>query len=80
MTLALEEMEFEIEASHHEVAEGQNEIDFKYGPALETADKIMTFKLVVKAIAQRHGLHASFYAKTNIWDKWFWNARKYVII
>ena len=63
MTLALEEMEFEIEASHHEVAEGQNEIDFKYGPALETADKIMTFKLVVKAIAQRHGLHASFMPK-----------------
>ena len=63
MTLALEEMEFEIEASHHEVAEGQNEIDFKYGPALETADKIMTFKLVVKAVAQRHGLHASFMPK-----------------
>ena len=63
MTLALEEMEFEIEASHHEVAEGQNEIDFKYGPALETADKIMTFKLVVKAIDQRHGLHASFMPK-----------------
>ncbi len=63
MTLALEEMEFEIEASHHEVAEGQNEIDFKYGPALETADKIMTFKLVVKSIAQRHGLHASFMPK-----------------
>ena len=63
MTLALEEMGFEIEASHHEVAEGQNEIDFKYGPALETADKIMTFKLVVKSIAQRHGLHASFMPK-----------------
>lgn len=63
MTLALEEMGFEIEASHHEVAEGQNEIDFKYGPALETADNIMTFKLVVKSIAQRHGLHASFMPK-----------------
>lgn len=63
MTLALEEMGFEIEASHHEVAEGQNEIDFKYGPALETADKIMTFKLVVKSIAQRHGLWASFMPK-----------------
>lgn len=63
MTLALEEMGFEIEASHHEVAKGQNEIDFKYGPALETADKIMTFKLVVKSIAQRHGLHASFMPK-----------------
>ena len=63
MTLALEEMGFEIEASHHEVAEGQNEIDFKYGPALETADNIMTFKLVVKSIAQRHGLYASFMPK-----------------
>ena len=63
MTLALEEMGFEIEASHHEVAEGQNEIDFKYGPALETADSIMTFKLVVKSIAQRHGLYASFMPK-----------------
>lgn len=63
MTLALEEMGFEIEASHHEVAEGQNEIDFKYGDALTTADNIMTFKLVVKSIAQRHGLHASFMPK-----------------
>lgn len=63
ITLALEDMGFEIEASHHEVAEGQNEIDFKYGPALETADKIMTFKLVVKSIAQRHGLYASFMPK-----------------
>ncbi|EKQ51295.1 MULTISPECIES: type I glutamate--ammonia ligase [unclassified Clostridium] len=63
MTLALEEMGFEIEASHHEVAEGQNEIDFKYADALTTADNIMTFKLVVKSIAQRHGLHASFMPK-----------------
>lgn len=63
ITLTLEDMGFEIEASHHEVAEGQNEIDFKYGPALETADKIMTFKLVVKSIAQRHGLYASFMPK-----------------
>lgn len=63
MTLALEDMGFEIEASHHEVAEGQNEIDFKYGDALQTADDIMTFKLVVKSIAQRHGLYASFMPK-----------------
>ncbi|NFO02992.1 type I glutamate--ammonia ligase [Clostridium botulinum] len=63
MTLALEDMGFEIEASHHEVAEGQNEIDFKYGDALSTADNIMTFKLVVKSIAQRHGLYASFMPK-----------------
>ncbi|MGL5087002.1 MAG: type I glutamate--ammonia ligase, partial [Clostridium sp.] len=63
MTLVLEELGFEIEASHHEVAPGQNEIDFKYGDALTTADNIMTFKLVVKTIAQRHGLHATFMPK-----------------
>ena len=63
MTLVLEEMGFEIEASHHEVAPGQNEIDFKYADALTTADNIMTFKLVVKTIAQRHGLHATFMPK-----------------
>ncbi len=63
MCLALEEMGFEIEASHHEVAPGQHEIDFKYGDALTTADSIMTFKLVVKTIAQRHGLHATFMPK-----------------
>ena len=63
MTLVLEEMGFDIEASHHEVAEGQNEIDFKYDDALVTADNIMTFKLVVKTIAQRHGLHATFMPK-----------------
>lgn len=63
MTLVLEEMGFDIEASHHEVAEGQNEIDFKYDDALITADNIMTFKLVVKTIAQRHGLHATFMPK-----------------
>lgn len=63
MCLALEEMGFEIEASHHEVAPGQHEIDFKYSDALNTADAILTFKLVVKAIAQRHGLHATFMPK-----------------
>lgn len=63
MCLALEEMGFEIEASHHEVAPGQHEIDFKYGDALTTADNILTFKLVVKTIAQRHGLHATFLPK-----------------
>ncbi|MBU3102591.1 type I glutamate--ammonia ligase [Clostridium gasigenes] len=63
MSLILEEMGFEIEASHHEVAPGQNEIDFKYGDALTTADNIMTFKLVVKTVAQRHGLHATFMPK-----------------
>jgi len=63
MCLALEEMGFEVEASHHEVAPGQHEIDFKYDNALTTADAILTFKLVVKTIAQRHGLHATFMPK-----------------
>lgn len=63
MTLALEDMGFEIEASHHEVAHGQNEIDFKYADALTSADSIMTFKLVVKSIAQRHGVYATFMPK-----------------
>ena len=61
--LTLEEMGFEIEASHHEVAEGQHEIDFKYMDALSTADAIMTFKIVVKSIAARHGLYATFMPK-----------------
>ena len=63
MCLMLEEMGFEIETSHHEVAGGQHEIDFKYTDALETADNIMTFKLVVKTVAHQHGLHASFMPK-----------------
>jgi glutamine synthetase len=63
ISLALEEMGFEIEASHHEVAVAQHEIDFKYDTALRTADNIMTFKLAVKAIANRHGLYASFMPK-----------------
>lgn len=61
--LALEEMGFEIEASHHEVAAGQHEIDFKYADALKTADNIMTFKLAVKTLAQKNGLHATFMPK-----------------
>ena len=63
MTLALEDMGFEIETSHHEVAAGQNEIDFNYADALVTADNIATFKYVVKSIAQRHGLYATFMPK-----------------
>lgn len=63
MVLTLEEMGFEIEASHHEVAPAQHEIDFKYDEALITADNIMTFKLAVKTIAKRHGLFASFMPK-----------------
>ncbi|HPT78683.1 MAG TPA: type I glutamate--ammonia ligase [Candidatus Atribacteria bacterium] len=63
MCLALESMGFEIEASHHELAPGQHEIDFKYDDALRTADNIMTFKMVVRIIAQKHGLHATFMPK-----------------
>lgn len=63
IVLALEQMGFEIEASHHEVAPGQHEIDFRFDSALETADRVMTFKLAVKTIAQRHGLHATFMPK-----------------
>lgn len=63
MVLTLEDMDFEVEASHHEVAPAQHEIDFKYDEALVTADNIMTFKLAVKTIAKRHGLHATFMPK-----------------
>ncbi|MFV0527826.1 MAG: type I glutamate--ammonia ligase [Lachnospiraceae bacterium] len=63
MVLTLEDMGFEIEASHHESAPAQHEIDFKYGSALEAADNIMTLKLTVKTIAKRHGLHATFMPK-----------------
>ncbi len=63
MTKALQQMGFEIETSHHEEAPGQHEIDFKYEDALLTADNIMTFKMVVRIIAQRHGLHATFMPK-----------------
>jgi glutamine synthetase len=63
IVLALESMGFEIEASHHEVAPGQHEIDFKYANAIKAADQIQTFKLVVKTIARQHGLHATFMPK-----------------
>ncbi len=63
IVLELEEMGFEIEASHHEVAPGQHEIDFKYADALTACDNIQTFKLVVKTIARKHGLHATFMPK-----------------
>ena len=59
----LEEMGFEIEASHHEVAEGQHEINFKYADALTTADNIATFRAVVRAVAAQHDLHATFMPK-----------------
>lgn len=61
--ITLEEMGFEIEASHHECAPGQHEIDFKYDEAMNAADNIMSFKLAVKSIADKHGLHATFMPK-----------------
>lgn len=59
----LEAMGFEIEASHHEVAEGQHEINFKYADALTAADNTVTFKWVVRSIAAEFGLHATFMPK-----------------
>ncbi len=59
----LEAMGFEIEASHHEVAEGQHEINFKYADALTAADNTITYKWVVRSIAAQHGLHATFMPK-----------------
>ncbi|MDQ6886232.1 MAG: type I glutamate--ammonia ligase [Gemmatimonadota bacterium] len=59
----LEQMGYEVEAAHHEVAHGQHEIDFRYAGALTTADNIATFRFVVKYVAQRFGLFASFMPK-----------------
>lgn len=59
----LEQMGFEVEAAHHEVAHGQHEIDFRYADALKTADNITTFRFVVKYVAQQFGLVASFMPK-----------------
>lgn len=63
IVLTLEDMGFEIESSHHEKAPAQHEVDFKYDEALAAADNIMTFKLAVKMVAKRHGLHATFMPK-----------------
>ena len=63
IVIELEKLGFEIEASHHEVAPGQHEIDFKYDDVLAACDKIQTFKLVVKSIARKHGLYATFMPK-----------------
>lgn len=61
--LALEDMGMEVEMSHHEVAPGQHEIDVKYSDALNSADNTVTLKYTIKAVAQRHGLYASFMPK-----------------
>lgn len=63
IVMTLEDMGFEIENSYHESAPAQHEVDFKHDEALRTADNIMTFKLAVKTIAKRHGLHATFMPK-----------------
>ena len=63
MVLTLEDMGFEIEASHHEVAPAQHEIALHYGEAREMADAVMTFKMAVRTVAKRHGLHATFMPK-----------------
>ncbi len=59
----LEEMGFEIEASHHEVADGQHEINFTYADALDAADNIATFRAVVRAVAEHNDIHATFMPK-----------------
>ena len=63
IALELERLGFNVEASHHEVAPGQHEIDFKYADALSAADHIQTFKLVVKTIARKYNLWATFMPK-----------------
>lgn len=63
IVLELEELGFDIEASHHEGGAGQHEIDWKYADAVEACDNIQTFKLIVKTVARKYGLHASFMAK-----------------
>jgi glutamine synthetase len=63
IVLALTDLGYQVEASHHEVARGQHEIPFRYGPALATADRIVTFREVARAVAARYGATASFIAK-----------------
>ncbi|MBR0375512.1 MAG: glutamine synthetase, partial [Firmicutes bacterium] len=63
MVLDLEDIGFEVEASHHECAPGQHEIDFRYADAMIAADRVQTLKFLVRQVAQRHGLHATFMPK-----------------
>ena len=63
IVLELQKIGFVIEAAHHEVSTGQHEINFQFNSAVEAADMVQTFKLVVKNIARRHGLHATFMPK-----------------
>jgi glutamine synthetase len=62
-TRMLESIGIQVEASHHEVAPSQHEIDLRYDEALKMADKVMTYKMVVKEIAQQSGVHATFMPK-----------------
>lgn len=59
----LESIGFEVEAAHHEVGDGQQEIDFRFDDALTTADRVQMFKMIVREIAKKHGLFATFMAK-----------------
>lgn len=63
MVLALEDMGYQVEATHHEAAPGQHEIDFRYDSALRTADSLMTYKMAIRTIAKGHGMYASFMPK-----------------
>ncbi|MGC9333117.1 MAG: type I glutamate--ammonia ligase [Anaerolineae bacterium] len=63
MCKALAAFGIRVEASHHEVAPGQQEIDFQYTDALRAADNVVTFKTVLKEVARRQGLHATFMPK-----------------
>ena len=63
IVLTLEDMGFEVEESHHEFAPAQHEVDFKYGEVRTIADRVMSFKMTVRTIAKRHGLHATFMPK-----------------
>ncbi|MCX6046526.1 MAG: type I glutamate--ammonia ligase [Chloroflexi bacterium] len=63
MVDALQALGINVEASHHEVAIGQSEIDFRFGPALTTADNAITFRTTLKAIAQKNNLHCTFMPK-----------------
>lgn len=63
IVLTLEDMGYDVESSHHEISPAQHEIDFTMSEVLETADKFMTFKVAVRTVAKRHGLHATFMPK-----------------
>ena len=69
MVLTLEDMGFEVESSHHETAPAQHEIALHYGEAREMADEVITFKMAVRTVAKRHGLHATFDAEAKTGSK-----------